>query len=173
LDDYSRKCWIYLLKNKSDVYDKFIEFYKLTSNLYNLPIKTFKSDNGTEYINKNVISFLNNHGISFIHTIPGYPQQNGRAERLNQTLNNCAKTLLNSAKLPLSFWDSAIKCAAFLYNSNPHSSVNFKIPNELFFNKPVDISHFKVFGCKAFFFNNHKSNKFENNSKQGIFLEYP
>jgi len=30
---------------------------------------------------------------------------------------------------------------------------------------PVDISHFKVFGCKTFFFNNNKTNKFENNSK--------
>ena len=105
LDDFSRKCWIYLLKNKSDVYDKFIEFYKLTSNLYNIPTKTFKSDNGTEYI------------INF-------------------------------------------------------KIINFKIPDELFFNKPVDISHSRVFSCKAFFFNNHKTNKFENNSKQGIFFGY-
>jgi len=28
------------------------------------------------------------------------------------------------------------------------------------------------FGCKAFFYNNHKSNKFENNSEPGIFLGY-
>jgi len=26
LDDFSRKCWIYPFKNKSDVYDKFVEF---------------------------------------------------------------------------------------------------------------------------------------------------
>ena len=89
-----------------------------------------------------LLLFLNNLGIKFIHSIPGYPQQNGRAERLNQTINNCAKTLLYSAKLSLSFWDSAVQCAVFLYNSNPHSSINFKIPDELFFNKPVDISHF-------------------------------
>ena len=133
----------------------------------------FKLNNDTKYINKNVIPFLNTHGISFIHSIPGYPQQNGRAVLLNQTLNNCVKTLLISAKLPLLFWDSAIKCAAFLYNSNPHSSVNFIIPNELFFNSPVGISHFKVFSYKAFFFNKHKSNKFDNNSKQSIFLGYP
>jgi len=38
----------------------------------------------------------------------GNPQLNGRAERLNQTLNNCATTLLIFAKLPLNFWDSAI-----------------------------------------------------------------
>jgi len=41
----------------------------------------------------------------------GNPQQNGSAECLNQTLNNYVKTLLNSAKLPLKFWDSAILCA--------------------------------------------------------------
>jgi len=50
-----------------------------------------------------LLLFLNNLGIKFIHSIPGYPQQNGRAERLNQTINNCAKTLLYSAKLSLSF----------------------------------------------------------------------
>jgi len=90
------------------------------------------------------------------------PKKNGLAEWLNQTINNCAKALLTSAKLLLFFWNSAVQCTAFLYNSNPYSSINFKIPNELllfFFNKPVDISHFKVFGCKAFFFNNHNSNK--------------
>jgi len=30
----------------------------------------------------------------------------------------------------------------------------------------------KVFGCKAFFYNNYKTNKFENNSKPGIFVGY-
>jgi len=112
-------------------------------------------------------------GINFIHSTPGNPQQNGRAERLNQTLNNCATTLLNSAKLPLKFWNSTILCAAYLYNINLHQSIENKIPNELFFNKPVAIAHLKVFfGCKAFFYNNHKSNKFENNSEPGIFLGY-
>ena len=51
--------------------------------------------------------------ISFIQFL-GYSQQNGRAECLNQTLNRCASTLLNSAKLPYKFWDSAILCAAYL-----------------------------------------------------------
>ena len=127
-EQYDMEC-VKLNKNKLTEESKIIyacaKFYKLTSNLYNIPIKTFKSDNGTEYINKNVTSFLNNHWIKFIHPIPGYPQQNGRTERLNQTINNYAITLLNFAKLPLSFWDSAVQCAAFLYNSNPHNNINF------------------------------------------------
>jgi len=78
---------------------------------------------------------MESKGINFIHSTPGNSQQNGRAERLNQTLNNCATTLLNSAKLPLNFWDSAILSVAYLYYINLHQSINNKIPNELFFNK--------------------------------------
>jgi len=172
LDDFTRKCWVFLLKNKNEVPQKFINFHKLAKNVYKYNITTLKSDNGTEYINSTLKDYLNNNGIKFIHSIPGNPQQNGKAERLNQTLNNCAKTLINAANLSFKFWDSAIATAAYLYNHCPHSAINFKIPNELFFHKPVDISHLKVFGCRVYFFNNHKSNKFENNSKPGIFLGY-
>jgi len=103
LDDYSHKVWVFLLKNKSDVYNTFIFFNKHILNTTPYKIINLKSDNGTEYINKNLISYLQSEGINFIHSIPGNPQQNVRAEKLNQTLNNCAKTLLNSAKLPLKF----------------------------------------------------------------------
>jgi len=103
---------------------------------------------------------MESKGINFIHFTIGNPQQNGCAECLNQTLNKYAPTLLNSAKLPLNFWDSAILCTTYLHNINPHQSMDNKIPNELFFNKPVDTAYIKVFGCKAFFYNNHKSNKF-------------
>jgi len=40
------------------------------------------------------------------------------------------------------------------------------------FKKPADITHLKVFGCKTLFYNNHKTNKFENNSKPSIFVGY-
>jgi len=82
------------------------------------------------------------------------------------------QTLLNSAKLPSKLWNSTILCAAYLYNLNSHQSINNKIPNELFFHRVLDISHLKIFGCKAFFYNNHKFNKFNNNTKPGIFLGY-
>jgi len=63
----------------------------------------FKSDNGKEYINKFLINFLEDNGINFIHSVPGNPQQNGRAERLNQIFNHFTLTFLNSAKLPYKF----------------------------------------------------------------------
>jgi len=85
---------------------------------------------------------------------------------------NCTKTLLNSAKVPLKLWDSAILCSVYLYNINPHQNIDYKILNEVFSNRPVNITHLRVFGCKALLYNNHISNKFENNSKSKIFLGY-
>ena len=67
---------------------------------------------------------------------------------------------------------SAVLCASYLYNINPHQCIHNKILDEVFFNKPVDISYLKVFGCKVFFYNNRKTNKFDNNTKPGIFLGY-
>ncbi|KAG4106214.1 hypothetical protein H8356DRAFT_1323584 [Neocallimastix lanati (nom. inval.)] len=52
----------------------------------------------------------------FIHSVPGNSHQNGSVERLNQTLNRCVSTLLNSPKLSSKPWDSAILSAAYLYN---------------------------------------------------------
>jgi len=74
MDDYSRKCWIYLLKNKSDVYNAFIKFHKLMNNTTEFSIKTLKTDNGTEYTNENFNKYLSENGIKLIHTTPGYPQ---------------------------------------------------------------------------------------------------
>ena len=40
IDDYSRKTWIYLLKNKSEVFEKFKEFKALIENHSEKRIKT-------------------------------------------------------------------------------------------------------------------------------------
>ena len=141
-------------------------------NIYDLKIKILKSDKGPEYLNSKFYDFIKDKGIRFIHSDPGAHEQNGRAERLNQTLNYCAKTMLNWAKLPTGFWDEAILVSAKLYNLNPHQGNNNLIPDEVFYNKPVDISNLKVFGCKVAFLNNYKKDKFDNNAKQGIFIGY-
>ena len=63
-DDFSRKIWVYLIKNKSDVPNIFIKFHKFISNTTSYKIINFKSDNGTEYINKTLTTYLENFGIN-------------------------------------------------------------------------------------------------------------
>ena len=52
IDDYSRKTWIYFLKNKSEVLGKLKEFKSLIENHSERRIKTLKIDNGGEYTSK-------------------------------------------------------------------------------------------------------------------------
>ena len=52
IDYFSRKTWIYFLKAKSEVFEKFKEFKSLIENLSDKKIKTLRSDNGGEYTSK-------------------------------------------------------------------------------------------------------------------------
>jgi hypothetical protein len=49
IDDYSRKTWIYFLKAKNEVFNKFKEFKALVENLSKNKIKILRSDNGGEF----------------------------------------------------------------------------------------------------------------------------
>eukprot|EP00833_Pecoramyces_ruminatium_P007675 jgi/Orpsp1_1/1181707/evm.model.c7180000078269.1 len=138
---------------------------------YNFTVKTLKSDKGLEYINNRFNDFIKDKGIEFIHSEPGAHQQYGKVERLNQTLDNCARTLLNWAKLPIAFWDEAIVVAAKLYYLNPHQGNYNLVPDDAFFNKKSDISHLAVFGCKVAYFDNYQKDKY-NKAKAGIFMGY-
>jgi hypothetical protein len=46
IDDFSRNTWIYFLRNKSEVFDKFKEFKALVENQTKKKLKVFRIDNG-------------------------------------------------------------------------------------------------------------------------------
>lgn len=46
IDDHSRKTWIYFLKTKDEVFDRFKEFKALVENLIGRKIKILRSDDG-------------------------------------------------------------------------------------------------------------------------------
>ena len=49
IDDFSRKTWIYFMKNKDEVFSKFKEFKALIKNHTEKNIKTLRLDNGREF----------------------------------------------------------------------------------------------------------------------------
>jgi hypothetical protein len=48
IDYFSRNTWIYFLRNKSEVFDKFKEFKALVENQIDKKIKVFRTENGVE-----------------------------------------------------------------------------------------------------------------------------
>ena len=78
-------------------------------------------------------------------TIPGTPQQNGVAERINRTLNERARSMRLHAGLPKTFWVDTINIAAYLINQGPSIPMEFRLPEEVQNGKEVKLSHLKVF----------------------------
>ena len=74
IDSYSRKTWIYFLKNKSEVFGKFKEFKALIENHSKIRIKTLRLDNGGEYTSKDFEAFYKEEGINRELTTPYNPQ---------------------------------------------------------------------------------------------------
>jgi hypothetical protein len=48
IDYFSRNTWIYFLRKKSEVFDKFKEFKALVENQIDNKIKVFRTENGVE-----------------------------------------------------------------------------------------------------------------------------
>ena len=92
------------------------------------------------------------HGIARHKTIPGKPQQNGVAERMNMTLLERARCMLSNAGLwnRRDFWAKAISTACYLVNRSPHTSLNFKVGEEIWSSNSVDYSNLRIFGCPAY-----------------------
>ena len=63
INDYSRKTWLYLLKTKDGVFNKFQEFKEEIENLTNKKIKTLRTYNGGEYTSKEFVAFCKSTGI--------------------------------------------------------------------------------------------------------------
>ncbi|GJX03876.1 putative ribonuclease H-like domain-containing protein [Tanacetum coccineum] len=56
-------------------------------------VKIIRSDNGTEFKNRNMLEFCGNKGIKQEYSTARTPQQNGVAERMNRTLIEAARTM--------------------------------------------------------------------------------
>ena len=63
IDDYSRRCWVYPIKKKVDVFSVF-KAYKARVELESeKKIKCLKSDNGGEYTDGEFLAFCKHEGI--------------------------------------------------------------------------------------------------------------
>ena len=80
VDDFSCKCWIFFMQNKSETYSKFCEFKTLVEKESGKQVKSLRSDNGGEYISGEFKDFCSTEGIQREHIAPHNPQQNGVTE---------------------------------------------------------------------------------------------
>ena len=77
INDFTRYTCVYFSRNKSEVLEKFKNFYNKSLNGSGKTIKVIRTDNGGEYCSKEFKFFLKDHGILHQLTLPHDPLQNG------------------------------------------------------------------------------------------------
>jgi len=98
VDDFSRKTWIYFLK-KDEVFKWFCSFKALVENQTGKKIKILKTDNGTECESNDFNDYCREVGIKRETTIAYTLEQNGVAERKNQTISEATGAMLRDQGL--------------------------------------------------------------------------
>ncbi|CAL2278311.1 unnamed protein product [Prunus armeniaca] len=128
VDDYTRMTWLYLLKNKNEMFSRFQSFHKQMKTQFNAQIQILRSNNGEEFVNHNFQTYFQQHEIIHETTCPQTPQQNGVAKRKNRHLLETALSLLIGAHVPRHHWDDAIVTTVHLISRMPSGVLTFKIP---------------------------------------------
>ena len=167
-DDFSRYGYVYLMKHKSETFEKFREFLNEVENLRGKKIKALRSDCGGEYLCHEFSSHIKSCGIV---TPPGTPQRNGVYERRNRTLLDMVRSMMSQSDLPLSFWGYALETTAFTLNRVPSKSVD-KAPYEIWTGKTPSLSFLKIWGCEAYV-KRLQLDKLTPKSDKCIFVGYP
>ena len=172
IDDKSRRIFVYFLRTKDQVFATFKSFKKMIELQSGNKIKTLRTDNGGEYVNRAFDDFLEDCGIRRQLTVPYTPQQNGVAERANRTLVEMARCMLVHAGLAESYWGEAINCAAYIRNRTPTKALDDVTPYEVWTGKKPVVKHFKVFGCLAIALDKTEKNKLRQKGKEYVMIGY-
>lgn len=149
-DEHSAYRIVYPLKTKDQLLEKLKQVISQIRSETGNNVIRLRSDNGREYVNKDVAAFLEEKGIQHEVSAPYNPEQNGMSERENRTLLNLARSMLYSSNLPSNLWAEAVSTAAYTMNRVPNREEKSVTPFEMWFGKKPDISHMRVFGCRAY-----------------------
>ena len=141
----------YFVKYKSDVFDKFKIFERLVANKFEKPMKRIRYDGGGEYVNRKMEEYMQSIGIKYEKSAPRTPEQNGKSERQNRTVIECARTLLQASEVPKYLWAEAVNCVIYVLNRvlSPPNNPNCT-SYELWTGEKPNLSHLKVFGVIAY-----------------------
>ena len=170
-DDYSRYGYVYLMRHKSEAFDKFKEYKNEVENQLDKRIKTLRTDRGGEYLSNEFSTYLKECGIIPQLTPPGTPQWNGVLKRRNRTLLDMVHSMMCQTELPLYFWGYALQTAARTLNIVPSKSVE-RTPHELWMGSPPSLTYLRIWGCEAYV-NRMKTTKLQPKADKCFFIGYP
>jgi transposase InsO family protein len=174
VDDFSRMTWLFLMKNRSELFAIFQIFRNMIKTQFAQKIRILRSDNAKEYMSHSFASYLSNKGIIHQTSCAHTPQQNGVAERKNRHLLDVTRCLLSQMHVPKQFWTEAVLTACYLINRMPSSVLEGASPHSLLYPSSSPFSlPLKVFGCVCYVHNLGPGfDKLDPHATKCVFLGY-
>lgn len=171
-DDYSRYCFVFFLKEKSDVSNALCKFYADVQ-ADGHEVRRLRTDCGKEFCNKDVKKFLLSKSIKHELTTPRAPEQNGYIERQNRTVIESAKSMLHARQLPLYLWGEATAAAVHVRNRTGTDTLNGKTPFEMWHGEKPSVNHLRIFGSTCYVhIPKEQRSKWEVNSAKMMMIGY-
>ncbi len=85
----------------------------------------------------------------------------------------CVRNMIHAQGFDLEFWAKAMNTTVYIKNRCPTKALESKTSQEAWTGRKSDVSHLRVFGCKAFaHIPNEKRSKLESKSMPCVFLGY-
>ena len=98
--------------------------------------KHILSDNGREFKAQRVDEVLREFDIRHLYSSPYHPSSNGAVERINRTLKDTLKAIIEQPNM----WDRALPKAIVNYNNSMHSQLKCS-PSDMLMNRAHDLPH--------------------------------
>ena len=173
LNDHSRYGMMFFLKTKSEQFGAFKAYKAWAERHTDRQLKCIRTDRGSEFLSNEQKEFMEESRIEHQTSMPDSPQQNGRAERFQQTILNKAESMRHMAGLSSGFWSYAVRTMIHVYNVTPIAKDGFKTPKKMWSGLTPDISHLRIFGCSAYVtINKKKRRKLDLKSQEMTFIGY-
>ncbi|GKB28011.1 retrovirus-related pol polyprotein from transposon TNT 1-94, partial [Tanacetum coccineum] len=173
VDDYSRFTWVNFMRSKDETPAFVINLLKQLQVSLNKTVRFVRTDNGTEFVNKDLTDFYESVDITHEKTIMRTPQQNGVVERRNRTLVEAARTMLIFSKAPLFLWAEVVATACYTQNRSFIHTLHNKTPYELVHDKKSDLSFLCIFGALCYPTNDSEDlGKLKAKADIGFFVGY-
>ncbi|GJR46758.1 retrovirus-related pol polyprotein from transposon TNT 1-94 [Tanacetum coccineum] len=104
------------LRSKDETPEFVIKFLKQIQVGLNKTVRYIRTDNGTKFVNKDLIAYYESIGIFHQKTVLRTPHQNDVVKRQNRTLVEAARTMLIFSKALMFLWAEAVATISYTQN---------------------------------------------------------
>lgn len=179
-EEYSNYKIIRFIQGKDEVSNAVKEIVTQVEIESKRPVRMILTDNGSEYLNYKLKSWLAERGIIHETSATYTPEQNGLAERANRTIIEGTKTLINSirnqlpAQIVERLWAEAAQTVVYTTNRLLSPRNNEKTRYELYMGSKPCAQNLKRFGQSAIVRreNREKISKFSSKGERCVFVGY-